>query len=180
MEIPVIKTNTDRSPWSLPHLNCLKFVYLKFYICTLLHIITSLNPLKSVCIIYQPKYYKLFCPSVNISSEPLRFVNETKYLGFTFCNRNKDDKDIIRQMRSVYARSNSILRTFSHCSIGVKFVLFNSYCTTLYCSYLWTEYKKTSFNKIRIALNNAYRRIFGLSNRSTASAMYANYNICNF
>ena len=42
------------------------------------------DPLKSVRIVYKPKYYKLFCPSVNIGSEPLRFVNETKYLGFTF------------------------------------------------------------------------------------------------
>ena len=107
----------------------------------------------------------------------MRFVNETKYLGFTFCSLNKDDKDILRQMRSVYARSNRILRMFS---IDVKIVLFNSYCTPLYCSYLWTEYKKTSFSKIRVAFNNAYRRIFGLSNRSSASAMYANYNICNF
>ena len=44
------------------------------------------NPLKSVCIVYKPKHYKLFCPSVNIGSVPLRFVNETKYLGFTFCS----------------------------------------------------------------------------------------------
>ena len=138
------------------------------------------NPLKSVCIVYKPKNNKLFCPSVNIGSEPLRFVNETKYLGFTFCSLNKDDKDILRQMRSVYARSNRILRMFSHCSIDVKIVLFNSYCTPLYCSYLWTDYRKTSFSKIRVAFNNAYRRIFGLSNRSSASAMYANYNICNF
>ena len=78
------------------------------------------NPLKSVCIVYKPKNYKLFCPSVNIGSEPLRFVTETKYLGFTFCSLNKDDKDILRQMRSVYARSNRILRMFSHCSIDVK------------------------------------------------------------
>ena len=81
---------------------------------------------------------------------------------------NKDDKDILRQMRSVYARSNRILRMFSHCSIDANIVLFNSYCTLLYCSYLWTEYKKTAFSKIRVALNNAYRRIFGLSNRSSA------------
>ena len=72
-----------------------------------------LNPLKSVCIVYKPKKYKLFCPSVNIGSEPLRFVTETKYLGFTFCSLNKDDKDILRQMRSVYARSNRIHRMFS-------------------------------------------------------------------
>ena len=105
-------------------------------------------PLKSVCVVYTPKYYKLFCPSVNIGSEALRFVNETKYLGFTFCSLNKDDKDILRQMRSVYARSNGILRMFSHCSIDVNIVLFNSYCTPLYCSYLWTEYRKTSFSQI--------------------------------
>ena len=36
------------------------------------------NPLKSVCILYKPKYYKLFWPSVNINSEPLRCGNETK------------------------------------------------------------------------------------------------------
>ena len=137
------------------------------------------NHLKYVCIEYKLKYYKLFCPSVNIGSEPLKFVNETKYLGFTFCNPNKYDKDILRQMRSVYARSNRILRMFSHCSIDVKIVLVNSNCTALYCSYLWTEYKKTYFSKIRVAFNNAYRCIFGLSNRSSASAMYANYNICN-
>ena len=78
------------------------------------------NPLKYVCIVYKPKCYKLSCPSVNIGSEPLRFANEAKYLGFTFCNLNKDDKDILRQMRSVYARSNRILRMFSHCSSDVK------------------------------------------------------------
>ena len=89
------------------------------------------NPLKYVCIVYKPKYYKLFCPSVNIGSEPLRFVNETIYLGYTFCSLNKYDKDILRQMRSVYARSNSILRMFSHYTIEVKIVLFNSYYTPL-------------------------------------------------
>ena len=83
-------------------------------------------------------------------------------------------------MRSVYARSNRTLRMFSHCSIDVKIVLFSSYCTPLYCSYFWTEYKKTSFSKIRVAFNNAYIRIVGLSNRSSASAMYANCNTCNF
>ena len=76
------------------------------------------NPLKSVCIVYTPNITNYFV--LNICSEPLRFVNETKYLGFTFCSLNKDDKDILRQLRSVYARSNRILRIFSHCSIDVK------------------------------------------------------------
>ena len=76
-------------------------------------------------------------------------------------------------------RSNRILRMFSHCSIYVHMFL-NSYHTSLYRSYLWTEYQKTPFSKNRVAFNNAYRRIFVLSNRSSASVMHAYYNQCNF
>ena len=62
------------------------------------------NPLQYVCIAYKQKYYKLFCPLVNIGSEPMRFVNETNYLGFTFCNLNTYNKDILKPMRSVFAQ----------------------------------------------------------------------------
>ena len=83
-------------------------------------------------------------------------------------------------MRTVYAKSNTLLRTFSHCSTDVKVTLFQSYCTALYCPFLWSDYKKSTFRKIRVAFNNAYRKIFGLPKRSSASAMYAQHNICNF
>ena len=46
--------------------------------------------------------------------------------------------------------------------------------------FLWNDYKKSAFSKIRVAFNNAYRKIFGLPKRSSASAMYASHNICNF
>ena len=91
------------------------------------------NPLKYVCIVYKLIYIYITCPSVYIGSEPLRFVNETKYSGFTFCSLNKVDKDILRQMRSVYARSNRILCMFSHCSNDVKIVLFKSLVLFLIC-----------------------------------------------
>ena len=87
---------------------------------------------------------------------------------------------MLRQMRLLYAKSNKLLRTFSHCSTDVKITLFQSYCTALYCPYLWNDYKKSTFSKIRVAFNNAYRKIFGLPKRSSASTMYANNNICNF
>ena len=46
--------------------------------------------------------------------------------------------------------------------------------------FLWNDYKKSTFSKIRVAFNNAYRKIFGLPKRSSASTMYATHNICNF
>ena len=87
---------------------------------------------------------------------------------------------MLRQMRLLYAKSNTLLRTFSHCSSDVKVTLFQSYCTALYCPFLWNDYKKSTFSKIRVAFNNAYRKIFGLPGRSSASTMYATHNICNF
>ena len=112
--------------------------------------------------------------------DALKYVAESKYLGFSFCDSKQDDNDILRQMRTVHAKSNTILRTFSHCSTDVKVTLFQSYCTALYCPFLWSDYKKSTFRKIRVAFNNAYRKIFGLPKRSSASAMYAEHNICNF
>ena len=40
------------------------------------------NPIKSVYIIFKPKAYKLYLPSVFIGSDALKYVAESKYLGF--------------------------------------------------------------------------------------------------
>ena len=92
----------------------------------------------------------------------------------------QNDDDMLRQMRTLYIRSNKLLRTFYHCSIDVKLELFRSFCTSFCCCYVWTAYKKSTFNKLHMAFNNAYRRVLSLPWRSSASAMYANFGIQNF
>ena len=87
---------------------------------------------------------------------------------------------MIWQMRILYAKSNKSLRIFSHCKTDVKLVLFDSYCTSLYCPFLWTDYTKRTFSKLRVAFNNAYIKIFNLPIWSSASTMFAENNICNF
>ena len=49
-----------------------------------------------------------------------------------------------------------------------------------YLCTLWTQYKKSSFSKIRVAYNNLYRKILHVSRRSSASAMFVQNNIPNF
>ena len=78
-------------------------------------------------------------------------INKYRYLGITFCETMKDDKDMIRQMRLLYAKSNKLLRIFSHCTTDVKLVLFDSYCRSLYCPFLWTDYTKRTFSKLRVS-----------------------------
>ena len=96
-----------------------------------------------------------------------------KYLGFTFSSAQKDDNDILRQLRILYAKSNRLLRLFHHCSVDVKLALFLSYCTWFfYCPFLWTHYNKSKYGKLRVAFNHVYRRILKLPSRSSASTMY--------
>ena len=65
---------------------------------------------------------------------------ELHFVIHTSIDTIKYDKDMIRQMRLLYAKNNKSLRIFDHCTIDVKLVLFDSYCTSLYCPYLWTDY----------------------------------------
>ena len=71
-----------------------------------------------------------------------------------FCENKKDDCDMLRQLRTLYAKSNKIIRTFSHCTIDVKLLLIKSYCTSFYCGYMWSDYKKITYSKLRVAFNN--------------------------
>ena len=81
------------------------------------------NPVKSVCVTFKPKNSKLSCPSVRLDSNILEYISQTKYLGFMFNTNAQDDEDMLRQMRTLYIRSNMLLRTFQllfyGCEIGI-------------------------------------------------------------
>ena len=55
--------------------------------------------------LFKPKGYKLYRPNIIIDTEVLKYVDNTKYFGITICETMKDDKDMIRQMRLLYAKS---------------------------------------------------------------------------
>ena len=73
-----------------------------------------------MCTVFKPKAYKLYIPTGFSGSDALKFIKESKYLEFTFSDSKSDDCDMLRQMRLLYAKSNKVLQTFSHCSMDVK------------------------------------------------------------
>ena len=121
---------------------------------------------KSFCVAFTPKHYKLLLPSLFMNSLPILYADSIKYLGFIFTSNNCDDSDILKQMRMLYCRSNRLVRLFNKCSKPVLLELCRSFCTVFYCPYFWTQYKKTTFSKIRVAYNNVYRKILGVSSSS--------------
>ena len=137
----------------------------------------------TVCTIFKPISYKLYLSTVFIGSDALEYVSDTKYLGFSICDSKRDNNDMLLQMKSLYAKSNKLLSTFSHCndcSTNVNFTLIQSCCTTSYCKFLWNSSKQSTFNKIRVTYNNVYRKIYDRHKKSSACAMYVRYNICSF
>ena len=135
------------------------------------------NSLKSVYVVFRPKRYKLFCPPVYLHEEKLCRIHETKYLGYFLSEDQRDDAEISKQIRTLYIRSNKLLQMFSYCTIDVKKELFRSYCSSLYCCSLWSDYRKATYRKLTVAFNNIHRRILSLPWRCSASAMYANYDL---
>ena len=67
------------------------------------------NSSKSYCMVFQPRLYKLSCPTFYINIKRLDYTDSIKYLGFTFSSDKKDDNDMVRQMKILYTTSNRLL-----------------------------------------------------------------------
>ena len=153
-------------------------------ICHRYSIIVEMNfkPLKSFCFAFTctPKPYRTCLPTLHINNVPLVYIDSFQSLGFTFYRNHKDGDDMLRQMRTFYARSNRIIRMFHTCGTKVLIELGRSFCGSFHCSYLWSQCNKFSISKIRVAYNNLYLKILHVPPRSSASEMFVNNNIPNF
>ena len=91
----------------------------------------TFNSLKSFCMVFKSRLYKLSCPTFYMNNEKLDSI---KYLGFTFSSDKKDDNDMSRQMRILYTKSNRLLRLFHCCSTDVKLTSLIEDLTRLFCT----------------------------------------------
>ena len=77
----------------------------------------------------------------------MQYVCKYKYLGCIIADTLRNDDDIKRTIRGIYARSNMLMRKFYNCSSHVKKFLFKTYCTNFYCAQLWWTYSNESLRK---------------------------------
>ena len=128
----------------------------------------ALQKMLNLCYIFSQSYDIIF-----------NSIEKTKYLEYMFTNDKQDYVEMLRQLHLWYTSmlSNKIVRTFHFYTIDAKLEFFMSFCTSFYCCYLWTGYKKSTFNRLRVAFNNSHRRILDLPWRCSASGMYARYGV---
>ena len=145
------------------------------------------NTKKSVVMIRRSKLLKsAVIQPFKLCNEVLNEVTETKYLGYYLTADGKDDRDMTRACRQLYAQGNSLVRKFHMCTEKVKIKLFTTYCSQFYCAHLWQyrEFEK-AYRKVKVAYNNVFRFFLRLpkdpeGRPCSASEMFVNRRVKSF
>ena len=69
---------------------------------------------------------------------------------------------------------------FFRCSNAVKNVLFRSFCTPIYVSQIWCNFRKSSMQRLRVAYNFGCRALYNLPWRASFSSHQVQCNIPTF
>ena len=109
-------------------------------------------------------------PLYTLNGEVLCDSACVKYLGHFICSDLSDDTDILRQRRCLTIQGNILLRKFHMCSIGVSF------CSPMYTSQLWWNYKKCTMKRVLITYHNVFKMSISMSKYESTSVLCTVYH----
>ena len=136
---------------------------------------------KTVCMTFKAKSAKsTVTPLLTLGGQNVKSVNQYNYLGIVLDTELSDDKDIQRQLRYQYCAANKLRASFSRCWNAVKNVLFRSFCTPMYASQLWCNFRKSCMQRLRVAHNFGCRALYNLPWRTSVSSHQVQCNIPTF
>ena len=128
------------------------------------------NKKKTVMMCIKPDHFKdLAVPKLFLGDDPIKLVEKEKYLGCLINTGCLDNADILRQVSGIYARGNSLVKEFRSASDDVKLILFKTYCSGFYCSSLWASYDSECLQRLKVAYNNVFRKLFNIGRRESVS-----------
>ncbi len=139
------------------------------------------NAIKSIVMIIRSKYdTNTVFPNFILTGAPLSISTEVKYLGHYMTDDFRDDMDINRQCRKLYAQGNMLIRKFHMCTADVKVELFRTFCTPLYTAQIWWNYRLYSIRKLNVAYNDIMKLLLRLPRYHSASQLFANIGVPAF
>ena len=145
------------------------------------------NTKKSVVLIRRSKILvNAVIQPFELCGENLIEVEEVKYLGHYITADGKDEKDMNRACRQLYAQGNSLIRKFHMCTERVKVKLFITYCSQFYCAQVWCFNNNDKYyKKLNVAYNNVFRYFLRLPRDEqgrpcSASGMFVSRKVKSF
>ena len=128
------------------------------------------NPEKSQLICFRLRHTHPCSATIKFHDTTLPYSNEVTHLGHVLSYNLDDTPDIVRAVRDINRRVNSILCTFN--AFCVKCFLVKSYCLSLYGCPLWTL-SSSPLKIIETALNKLLRKLWNLPRNSHTSIVHS-------
>ena len=171
------RLSTKPSPSALQDLLfiCEKFAATNDMIYNLKKTVCMLARCKKSKVTTSPTIYYMY-----LNANKLKWVDDYKYLGFFVNDGFKDDLDIRRQMRAIYTRGNLLIKRFFSCIQDVKAKLFQAFCSSMYCCYLWNSFNVNSFKQLEVAYNNVFRHLMGIKGKHSISKEFLENQVDSF
>ena len=110
-------------------------------------------------------------PTIHFNDTILQFSDQVTHLGHLLTYNLDDRPDIIRVVKDINCKANSVLCTFSSADPFVKCYLIKSYCLSLYGCVLWMLHSP-ALKTIEVALNKILRKVWNLPRQSHTSVVH--------
>ena len=104
-------------------------------------------------------------PTIYFNGTKLSYSDQVVHLGHILTSNLDDTADIMRTVKDMNKKANSLLCTFHFVDPQVKTFLLKFYCLSLYGCCLWTL-SAPSIRVVEVALNKILRKIWRLPPRS--------------
>jgi len=91
-----------------------------------------------------------------------------------------DDADISRELKSLFARTNLLIRRFARCTSNVKVKLFRSFVLCFYDIALWNNFQQASLKKLASGYVKSLKLFFGFAKYSSVTAMLMQLRLPSF
>jgi len=144
----------------------------------------SFNTKKTVCMVFNPcDRRKIICdtfPEFSLAGCKLQFVEHFRYLGHIIDSCFSDDKDIQREIKALFTRTNMLCRRFKICSLQVKLKLFRSYCICLYDAALWSSFTVAMYKKLSSCYSKCMKSFFSYCKYSSVTSMLFELGLPSF
>ena len=129
------------------------------------------NAEKTQLICFHLRHTRVYLPDINFNNVVLHYSKEVTHLGHILSSDLDDRSDIIRAVKDLNRKANSLFCTFHVVDPFVKCFLFKSYCLYLYGCSLWSL-SSSSLKLIEVALNKLLRKLFYFPRNSHSAIVH--------
>ena len=150
------------------------FLHQEFFLISALHLLT---PMVLVSMPTKPNLYvftnihSLLLLLIFFRDTLLQYTDEVTHLGHILTSNLNDRSDIIRVVKDLNRKANSLLYVFRAVDPFVKNFLLKSYCLSLYGCGLWSL-SSSSIKILEVSLNKLLRKLWCLPRTSHSSIVH--------